>query len=184
MPRPLKLGPVTIRSPIDLGFLIGAVALVVVGWEAHRSSVQQRDEAVLISHTYEVLRTLDQLASELNHETSDSTLIHIAAGLSRLQLLTGDSPSQEQRIDRLRSVLDVAHPEAAQQVIHEMAGEEQLLLAARRQSTNASARRATTVIVLSTVLALLLMAIALALLHDDLRRRRSAEIALTESEAK
>jgi PAS domain S-box-containing protein len=184
MPRSLKFGPVTVRTPIDLGFLVGAAALIVVGWEAHRSSVQQRDEAVLVSHTYEVLRTLDRLASELDHASGDSTQGRVTAELSQLGALIGGSPSQRSRIDRLRSALAARQPAAAQQIVREMASEEQLLLSARRQATDASARRATTIIALSTVLALLLMAVALALLHDDLRRRRATEIALTESEAK
>src|SRR5689334_8560919 len=50
-----------LRSPIDLGFLVGAVALIVVGWVAHRSANQLRDDESWVDHTYEVLRVIDQL---------------------------------------------------------------------------------------------------------------------------
>src|SRR6185312_10352411 len=72
----------------------------------------------------------------------------------------------------------------ALRLLSSMEAEEQRLLTERRREADATHRRATTIIVLSTVLALALMAIALALLHEDLRRRREAELALQDSEAK
>lgn len=180
-PRPRIRG---IHSPIDIGFLIGAVALIIVGWVSHRGTTRLHDEGALVQHTYEVLRVLDRLEADLDHPSSDTTLIHIADALATLRNLTIDNAPQQARLDTLRTALDLPSRQPARSVILAMEREEQRLLEQRRVATNLSARRATTIIVFSTVLAVLLMAIALALLHDDLQRRRNAELALQASEAK
>lgn len=172
-----------VRSPIDIGFLAGAVALIVVGWVSHRSATQLRAEQTWVEHTYEMLRVIDQLHADVDHPRSDTTRIHMADELARLQVLSADNPHQETRIDTLRTLLG-GDGQLLTRILNDMEAEEQGLLLQRRAATDGTARRATTIIVLSTVLAVLLMAGALALLHEDLRRRREAELALQDSEAK
>jgi PAS domain S-box-containing protein len=172
-----------VSSPIDIGFLIGAVALIVVGWMAHRVTGQLRSEAASVEHTYEVLRVLDQMQADIERPVSDTTNIRIADELARLQSLTADNGSQQRRIDTLR--VQFRGPiQTVRRLIKDMEDEEQRLLTLRRSTVDRTAARATTVIVSSTVLAVLLMAVALGLLHDDLKRRRIAEDALGESEVK
>lgn len=173
-----------IRSPIDIGFLIGAVALILVGWVAQRSTLQLRRESTWVEHTYEVLRSVDALRANLARPGTDTTLIRLADQLAVLQRLTGDNPAQQRRIDLLRTSLDPRSPARALAVLHDIEREEQMLLEGRKEATNRTTRRSTTVIVLSTMLALVLMAVALSLLHADLSRRQQAEEALGESEAK
>jgi PAS domain S-box-containing protein len=173
-----------IQSPIDIGFFIGAIALIVVGWVSHRGTTRLHEQSALVQHTYEVMRVLDRLQADLDHPSSDTTLIHIADELARLRVLTADNPIQQARLDSLRTTLDNPAHAGADAVILHMETAEQQLLRGRQVATDESAARATTIIVFSTVLAVLLMAIALALLHDDLQRRRSAELALQSSEAK
>ncbi|HEY4303379.1 MAG TPA: ATP-binding protein [Gemmatimonadaceae bacterium] len=173
-----------IQSPIDIGFFIGAIALIVVGWVSHRGTTRLHEEAALVQHTYEVLRVLDRLETDLDHPPSDTVLIRIADELARMRMLTGDNTVQQSRLDTLRTALDNPIREPARALIRRMEAAEQQLLSERQFTTNQSARRATTIIVFSTVLAVLLMAIALALLHDDLQRRRTAELALQASEVK
>ena len=180
-PRPRIRG---IQSPIDIGFFIGAVALIVVGWVSQRETARLHDDGALVQHTYEVLRVLDRLETDLDQPQTDTTLVRIADELARLRMLTADNPAHQARLDSLRAVLESNDRRPAQAVILNMERDEQQLLAIRRGSTDKSAGRATTIIVLSTVLAVLLMAIALALLHDDLQRRRIAELATQTSELK
>jgi PAS domain S-box-containing protein len=173
-----------IQTPIDIGFFIGAVALIVVGWVSHRGTTRLHEQGALVEHTYEVLRVLDRLESDLDRAPSDTNLIRIANELARLRILTVDNPTQGTRLDTLRTMLDSPGRENARGLIVRMEDAEQRLLNVRQAATDQSARRATAIIVFSTVLAVLLMAIALALLHDDLQRRRTAELALQGSEVK
>lgn len=172
-----------IRSPVDIGFFIGAVALIVVGWVSHRSATQLRAEESWVTHTYEVLRTIDQLTADVKQPNDTDAQIRIATELGTLQTLTADNPVQQARIDSIRAVPPGDRAEQTA-MIERLEREEQRLLRLRRESTDRTARRAVTIIVLSTVLAVLLMAAALALLHEDLKRRHRAELALQESEAK
>jgi PAS domain S-box-containing protein len=173
-----------IQSPIDIGFFIGAIALIVVGWVSHRGTARLHEQGVLDQRTYEVMRALDRLESDLDRAPSDTTLIRMADELARLRVLTSDNPARQASLDTLRAALDNPVRDEARAVILRMENSEQRLLNVRQVATDQSARRATTIIVFSTVLAVLLMAIALALLHDDLQRRRTAELALQASEVK
>lgn len=173
----------SLKSPIDIGFLIGAVALVLVGWVSHRTTVRLRAQDAWVEHTYEVLRVLDQLEADVDHPHDATTLVHVADELARLQLLTRDNPAQQSRIDSLRQAIGGDSVRTAT-IIKSMQFEEQRLLGIRKDSTQTTAHRTTVIITFSTVLAVLLMAAALALLHADLARRREAELAVQESEAK
>jgi PAS domain S-box-containing protein len=184
MPPPPRLRIRGINSPIDIGFFAGAIALIVVGWVSHRGTSRLHEEGALVQHTYEVLRVLDRLESDLDHRQSDTVLIRIAGELGSLRMLTADNLGQQARLDTLRSALELPSRDPALALILRMKQDEQRLLELRRAATDESARRATTIILFSTVLAVLLMAVALALLHDDLRRRHETETALATSESK
>ncbi len=172
-----------VRSPIDFGFLIGALALILVGWVAHRSARQLRNESSWVAHTYEVLRVVDQLHADALLPRTDADRIRMADEVRRLKPLVADNPRQQARVDSLNIALGTGAVGLGS-LLDAVELEEQRLLAQRRAATDSTAQRATTIIVLSTVLAVLLMAGALALLHEDLRRRREAELALQASEAK
>lgn len=176
--------PRGIRSPIDIGFLIGAVALVLVGWVSHRTTQRLNDENGWVEHSYVVLGILDRMQLDLSMPPTDSSRVRVAADLAQLQSLTNDNVLQQQRLDSLRSVLKTGHTEGTAVIVRMLESEEQRLLSTRRSSVYSTGSRSTTIILFSTVLGVVLMAIALALLHDDLRRRRAAEMALGESEAK
>jgi PAS domain S-box-containing protein len=180
-PRPRIRG---IDSPIDIGFFIGAVALILVGWLSHRGTSRLHEESELVQHTYDVIRVLDRLGTDLDRPRSDTIQIRIADELGTLRMLTANSPALQARLDTLSAALDAPDRGPARALILRMERDEQRVLDARRVATDRSARRATAIIVFSTVLAVLLMAIALALLHDDLQRRRTAELAMQTSEAK
>jgi PAS domain S-box-containing protein len=173
-----------IRNPIDIGFFVGAVALILVGWISHRSTTRLHEQAALVQHTYEVLRVLDRLEMDVDRPRTDSTSIRLADELAALRRSTADNPVQQARLDTLELALQAPDRSPIRGLIARLEHEEQRLLAERRVDTNASAQRATTIILFSTVLAVLFMSIALALLHDDLQRRRAAELALQENEVK
>ena len=173
-----------VRSPVDIGFLVASLALITVGWIAHRSATQFRTEAARVEHTYEVMQALDRLRGDLSRPGTDTMLIHVADELATIQRLTADNPAQQRRLDDLRADLNSASLTRVDGVLRDMLWEEQQLLRIRRVATDESANRSSTIILLSTILAVGLMAVALALLHADLDRRRVAEVALIESESK
>jgi len=173
-----------VRSSIDLGFIIGAIALVVVGAFSVLSSRRLRNEARWVSHTYDVIHVLDQLESDVRLPVHDPFVDQRAGGeLDQLRALTSDNRIEQQRLDTLSAI--IGGPRGASlALVQHMKSEESRLLRAREESTDASAKDSALIIVSSTVLALLIMGVARWILHRDLRRRQLVENALLESEAK
>jgi PAS domain S-box-containing protein len=169
-------------SPIDVGFLIGAVALVIVGLLAYRSTHRLRTDDEWVAHTYEVMSRLDRVEIQtrvLGRANDPATMSEIAA----IRHLTTDNPLQQARLDSMRLLVDgpIASPLA---LVASMQLEERRLLDERIERAKSVATRSETIIMFSTVLAIALMAVALRLLHADLAVRRTAELALQDSESK
>src|SRR6185503_1375057 len=174
----------SIRSPIDIGFLIAGLALVIVGGSSLFSSQHLRTEAGWVSHTYQVLHILDEVENDIRLPVRDMFVTQRLAGeLSQARALTSDNSRQQQRLDTLQASINGPRAKALG-VVARLKTEEQRLLTVRNAATDKSAARTSVIILTSTVLALLLMGGALQLLHRDLRRRRLAERALQDSETK
>ncbi|MDB4873621.1 MAG: domain S-box [Gemmatimonadetes bacterium] len=169
-------------SPIDAGFFIGAVTLVVVGVLGFRNTGRLRTEEEWVAHTYEVLAHLDrvEIQSRALKRASDPATI---SELALLREATADNVLQQSRLDTLRALVDgPVTPVLA--LVARMQSEERELLAGRIARADDVASRSETIIAFSTVLAIVLMAIALTLLHRDLGVRRAAELALQDSESR
>lgn len=81
-----------LRSSINLGFLVGALALVLVGGLSLLSSRRLRNEARWVSHTYVVIHMLDQLESDVRLPARDSFVNQRIVGeLDQLRSLTSDN---------------------------------------------------------------------------------------------
>jgi PAS domain S-box-containing protein len=170
------------RAPIDAGFLVGVVALVVVGALSYLSTRRLRNESDWVAHTYEVLGHLDRIEIQtrvLQHGSDPATVTEIAT----IRDLTVDNPVQQYRLDTLARVID-GPPGPILSLIGEMQSEERHLLGQRIAKADSVAQLNTLIIVFSTILASTLMAIALWLLHRDLAARRRTEMALQDSETK
>ena len=170
-------------APIDVGFfigVIGVIALAIVGALSYLSARRLRGESAWVTHTYEVLNALAVMqnaaaAGEANPVLSDA--------VARVRGLVRGNPAQVARLDSLPA-LDLAHRDEYLADVARMHSEQFRLLRAHRTSAERWAVRSNAIIVLSTILAVLLMGIALVLLHQDLERRRAAEDALRDSEAR
>jgi PAS domain S-box-containing protein len=170
------------RSPIDIGFAIGGMALVLVGVLSFLSARRLRVEALWVAHTYEVIAHLDRVDTQirmLDRASDPATVSEIGI----IRQLTSDNAAQQDRLATLRRVID-GPPRAALALIGQMQAEEERLLLERRARADRSSGRSGAAIVFSTVLAIGLMGVALRLLHADLRARRATELALQDSESK
>jgi len=167
-------------APIDVGFFIGVVALAIVGALSYVSARRLRGEIAWVAHTYEVLNALTVMQQTAavggqNPELTDAE--------ARVRGLVRDNPQQIAQLDSLPT-LDLAHRDVYLAELARIRSEEFRRLGAHRASAERWAARSNAIIVFSTVLAVLLMWIALTLLHQDLERRRAAEHALRDSEAR
>lgn len=170
------------RSPIDAGFLVGVVALVLVGALSYLSTKRLRNEGDWVAHTYEVLGHLDRIEIQtriLQHGSDPATVTEIAI----IRQLTVDNPVQQRRLDTLTRIID-GPTGPILGLISEMQADEMRLLGERIAKADGVAEVNTAIIVFSTILAITLMGVALTLLHRDLAARRNTELALQDSEAK
>jgi len=173
-----------IRSPIDIGFIVGVTALVLVGLLSLRSAASERGEGRWVEHTYQVINELDHASEDLDRaRATDALERDLVSRIQQLRALTTDNPSQRARLDTIGLLL-AGHRAEALRALDQMQTLEEDSLDVRSRRTEESNRRSIWIIVASTVLAVAFMTIALRLLHDDLGRRRVAEQALVESEAK
>lgn len=170
------------RPPIDIGFVLGATALVLVGLLSYANSRRLRTEGQWVSHTYQVLSHLDRMETQtraLGHANDPATVSEIGT----LRDFTVDNPVQHARLDSIAAIIDgPSGPVLA--IVERMQTEESRLLAERVVRADEVARRSAEIILLSTLLALLLMGVAVALLQQDLRVRAITELALQDSESK
>jgi PAS domain S-box-containing protein len=172
-----------IQSPIDLGFLIGVGALVLVGVLSLRTAVNQRLESRWVEHTYQVLRALDGVRADVEMQRQSAVAeADLPRRLALVRTLTADNPDQQSRLDSIVKLLP-SHPVDALATVMRMQDVEQNLAEYRSNRTDLVNRRSLVIITASTVLAVVMMGVALSLLHADLRRRRMAEEALVASEA-
>jgi PAS domain S-box-containing protein len=170
------------RSPIDAGFLVGVVALVLVGVLSYLNTRRLRNEGDWVAHTYEVLGHLDriEIQTRVFQSASDPATV---TEIVRIRDLTADNALQQTRLATLTQIID-GPPGPVLTIIAQMQAEEKRLLGERIAKADGVARLNTVIIAFSTVLAIALMSIALVLLHRDLAARRRTELALQDSEAK
>jgi PAS domain S-box-containing protein len=172
-----------IQSPIDVGFLIGVGALVLVGVLSLRTAVNQRLESRWVEHTYQVLRTLDGVRADVEMQRQSAVAeADLPRRLALVRTLTADNPDQQARLDSIAKFLP-SHPVDALATVMRMQDVEQNLAEYRSNRSDLVNRRSLVIISASTVLAVVMMGVALSLLHADLRRRQTAEEALVASEA-
>ena len=182
MPTPLLQRLTRGRSPIDAGFVIGALALIVVGMLALLSTRRLRNDENWVSHTHEVLTHLDRVEIQTRtlRGTGDPATV---SELAAIRQLTSDNASQQLRVDTLTRMVD-GPTEPFLALVRRMQNEEHRLLAERIARADRVSTAMTAIIGSSTVLAIILMAVALARVHRDLAARRAAEERLQESEFK
>jgi len=115
-----------IGRKIAIGFLIALGALIAVGLVAKRNFQENTADAQWVTHTIEVLLNLRSLESAQN-DASTSIRLLLATGdssvadhindteknldtiLSRIQQLTADNPSQQERFEHLRRLFVSRH---------------------------------------------------------------------------
>ncbi len=105
------------------GFALAAVIVVSVGWESYRSATRFAEASGWQKHTYEVLRTLDDVAARLVDAesgqrgyllTGDQAYLEpyraaiksIDQTIANLKNLTSDNPNQQKRILTLEPLLE------------------------------------------------------------------------------
>ena len=112
-----------IHTKLRFGFLSALLLLLTTGLIAQYWQRQSREEAAWVSHTHEVLAELqrvwfaahtaerdergylltgDQQLADRFHDSGKRVTAHLA----RLKDMTRDDPRQQQRLDRLKSLLD------------------------------------------------------------------------------
>jgi PAS domain S-box-containing protein len=116
------LGSAHHRRSINLGFAFAILLLAWAGWYSYRGSVESRNSARWVAHTYEVLGSLYLLLSSLQEaETGQRGYIisgkqeylgpyyhsatRIAGRLGQLRSLTADEPAQQQRLEVLSVIV-------------------------------------------------------------------------------
>jgi PAS domain S-box-containing protein len=110
--------PLSFNKLIGLGSLVLVLLMLVVGWESYHTLLQLNATTRQVTHTYQVLATLSEVHSHLQHaETSQRGYLitgderyrsswqqaAIASGdaIARLRSLTADDPAQQKQLDRL-----------------------------------------------------------------------------------
>jgi methyl-accepting chemotaxis protein len=112
----------SIGAKIGSGFALALLALLLIGVTAYRSTTRQLETAVWVTHTRQVLGTLERvlllLTDAETHQRSfvitgderymqshDRTLGAIDATLAEVAKLTSDNPDQQRRLAALRSAI-------------------------------------------------------------------------------
>ncbi|HKW30354.1 MAG TPA: PAS domain S-box protein [Verrucomicrobiae bacterium] len=112
----------SVENKILVGFAASVVALVVIGWLAYRTTIRFITTDRLVAHTHEVIATLESgLATITDAEArqraflltgneqflkdSQTSQAQVSAWLKRLRTLTADNPEQQQRLNKLQSVI-------------------------------------------------------------------------------
>jgi CHASE3 domain sensor protein len=110
------------RLAINLGFALAILLLTWAGWYSYRESIESRNSARQVAHTYEVLGSLYLLLSSLQEaETGQQgyilsgkneylgpyyhTATRIAGQLGQLRSLTADHPAQRGRVKVLFGIV-------------------------------------------------------------------------------
>jgi CHASE3 domain sensor protein len=197
----------TFGRKIAFGFSLSILVLLVVGWVSYRSSDLLIENNRMVTHTHQVLEELSRLLSLLKDAetgqrgyllTADDAYLEpynaavpaIATTLADIQALTTDNPHEQQRVARLRPLVDAKLAELrktidlrrtdgldaalkivlnnsgkkamddARGVVAEMDGEERALLAQRGEAADASANGTKTTILIGVIAALVLVGAA------------------------
>jgi PAS domain S-box-containing protein len=182
MPNQLIRRLTTGRQPIDVGFLLGATALALVGILSYSYSRRLDTDGQWVSHTYQVISHLDRVETQtltLGHASDPATVTEVGT----LREFTADNPAQRARVDSIAAIIDGPAADVLRIVDH-MRTEESRLLAERTTRAETVAQRTAETILFSTLLAILLMGVAVALLRQDLKARAITEQALEDSESK
>ena len=106
MPRSIVSRLARHRTPIDIGFIIGACALLFVGALSYLNTRELRNEAAWVRHTYEVLRLLPEVDDAFSSAmVNDQKRGLLTAKVNALHAITSDNQSHQDRIDTLRSLI-------------------------------------------------------------------------------
>jgi methyl-accepting chemotaxis protein len=113
----------TIQAKLALGFVLGPVILAIVGTIAYLSTIALIDSLSLQRHSYQVLQQTEEVAKLLvDAENGQRGFLLVGSddylqpytvatadatdSIARLAALTSDNPSQQARIERLRSLVN------------------------------------------------------------------------------
>lgn len=113
----------SIKIRLILGFAFPIATLLAVGTVGYQNVLRQQGSDEWVTHTYEVIETLNTLLSEAKDmetgqrgflitgidrylEPFESGLTGVNATLAEVLELTVDNPNQQQRLGRVRPLLD------------------------------------------------------------------------------
>ncbi len=112
----------SVENKIVLGFAISLFALAGVGWLSYRTTADLVDTETLVSHTHEVIATLESgLAVLTDAETKQRAFLltgdesfrkdsqnaqsQVSGWIEKLRQLTSDNPAQQQRLSDLEILI-------------------------------------------------------------------------------
>ncbi len=113
----------TVGTKIAGGFTLALVVLIVIGWVSYSSTTRLIENADLVTHTYQVLGSLDDVLSKLKDaetgqrgyllagqdkylEPYQAAIPQVSQDVADLRRLTADNPNQQRRLDTLKPLID------------------------------------------------------------------------------
>lgn len=170
-------GPLRVRRTrrrLALGFGVALLCLAGVAGLSYVTTRRLVASSNLVSHTYEVLRRVDQLRAEVLADTGRGAW----PAEPELRALTTDHPAQQVRLDRLVALRAAGGSFLAaplQGILAEMAAEEQRLLRERILATDETARREYILLTAGSLIGIVVVVVAFASARRDVQRRTDAE---------
>ena len=217
------------RYELAIGFALALIVVAAIVLVSMSSTAQAEEAARQVAHTHEVISTLQLLLAEVEAaETSQRGYVitgvsayaadshaarpKIAAGLTTLERLVAENPSQRARLATLRAAVDAklriigqmidareratfekardliltgagkAAMDRVRRIIEAMVTHEYELLAHRRERSKTEAKRARTLLLLGALADLALLAVVFVVFVRD--QRLSRELAQASQDAR
>ena len=213
----------TFGRKIALGFALSILVLLVVGWVSFRSDDTLIDNNHAVTHTHVVLEDLSRVLSMLKDaetgqrgylltgddaylEPYNAAIPEIGPMLDQIASLTSDNPRQQDRIAKIRPLVNAKLAELKQTidlrrtegvdsalkvvrnnsgkkamddvraVLADMDGEERTLLKERDQASEASASNAKTTVVAGVILSFVIVLVAAWTITTSLTRQLTTTV--------
>jgi PAS domain S-box-containing protein len=219
----------SVRAWISASFALALLVVVVIALVSYESTTDLLDTEARLTQTYAVLATLESITSSVAIAqsgvrgyalTGDERFLTsyqlsaqgAQAGVRELHRLTGDTPEQQQRADRLAPLIErlaiwmgdtvatrrdrglesaiarvsthegEALGESLRQVLGEMEGVERALLVRRSSATGRTASRTLWIIQIGGAVGFVIVLAASVVISRDMERRRRMGLVLAASE--